>query len=129
MNTKVFYDLWQMECCGKPFKIGDTITWLVIKNDNRIEGINYYYEAHSDDCKNLYVLDGIVEKIFVSYEEYKLETGSHHNILIPIPGTNELVEVNNSDSYEEYKDKKRANGYLIELKELNIRTYNGDYYG
>lgn len=29
----VFYESWQMECCGKAFFVGDTVKWLVSKID------------------------------------------------------------------------------------------------
>lgn len=50
----VFYESWQMECCGKIFKTGDRIKWLVCKCDSLntpvdVGKIEYYYEAHDSD--------------------------------------------------------------------------------
>jgi len=77
MKTKVFYDLWQMECCGIPFKIGDSINWLVTSANNIISSINieeleYVYDANEDDWKNISVLKGIVKEIFIYYEKFEL---------------------------------------------------------
>ncbi len=57
MNCTVTYDCWQMECCGTPFSVGDTVKWFVERYE-KIEQLNspddswktdYYYEAHSSD--------------------------------------------------------------------------------
>ena len=53
MNTKVFYESWQMECCGKPFKIGDPVEWYVVSADRLtgtfdIDGLEYAYDAQLD---------------------------------------------------------------------------------
>lgn len=29
----VFYECWQIECCGKQFSKGDTVKWLVVENE------------------------------------------------------------------------------------------------
>lgn len=29
MKCTVTYDCWQMECCGTPFSVGDTVKWFV----------------------------------------------------------------------------------------------------
>lgn len=48
----VFYESWQMECCGIAFSLGDTVKWLVRKAEQvtasvDIGRIDYCYEAHS----------------------------------------------------------------------------------
>lgn len=54
MKCNVFYESWQMECCGTAFSVGDTVKWLVYKAEQLntpvdIGEINYCYEAHSSD--------------------------------------------------------------------------------
>ncbi|MBE6015912.1 MAG: hypothetical protein E7241_11230 [Lachnospiraceae bacterium] len=54
MNTKVFYELSQMECCGTPFKIGDSIEWYVFTADGLIwpfdiDGLEYAYVVELDE--------------------------------------------------------------------------------
>lgn len=53
----VLYEDWQMQCCGVPFKIGDTVRWIVMKSDSYnppvdVGTIDYYYEAHNLDLVN-----------------------------------------------------------------------------
>lgn len=57
MKCSVFYESWQMECCGKAFYKGDNVKWLVYKTDRLntpvdIGKIDYCYEAHSSEWKN-----------------------------------------------------------------------------
>ena len=80
MNTKVFYELWQMECCGKPFKIGDPVEWYVISADRLvrpfdIDGLEYFYDAHFDDWDGIYMLKGVVSNISVYYDEETVSEG------------------------------------------------------
>lgn len=28
-DCTVFYECWQMQCCGVPFSVGDVVKWLV----------------------------------------------------------------------------------------------------
>lgn len=46
----VFYEDWQMECCGTKFSIGDTVKWPVIKT----EQLRFY-------IKNMYHLKIILK--------------------------------------------------------------------
>ena len=47
----VFYAVWQMQCCGTPFSIGDKVEWTVLSNNAfnspvDIGKIDYCYDAH-----------------------------------------------------------------------------------
>ena len=46
MKCTVFYDSWQMECCGTPFSVGDIVKWLVLKAEQLntpVMGINSFH--------------------------------------------------------------------------------------
>lgn len=63
MKCTVFYESWQMECCGTGFSVDDRVKWLVNKikqpiTVGNIGEINYCYEAHSSDWQNIFVLEG-----------------------------------------------------------------------
>ncbi|MGW2960161.1 DUF6578 domain-containing protein [Streptomyces sp. NPDC001220] len=44
---KVFYEDWQMECCGTPFAVGDEVAWKLVayRAEARREGVGYGAEA------------------------------------------------------------------------------------
>ena len=80
MKCTVFYDSWQMECCGTPFSVGDIVKWLVLKAEQlntpvNVGAINYCYEAHSSDWQNIFVLEGKVETIKILYHSYLHDFG------------------------------------------------------
>ena len=127
MNTKVFYELWQMECCGKPFKIGDSIEWYVFGADELIrtfdiDGLEYAYDAHFDEWEGIYTLKGVVNKISVYYEKYETITapGHDHNMLKPVPGTSETIAIISSEDVENHRGELLASGYIVELDEVTV---------
>ena len=125
MNTKVFYELWQMECCGKPFKIGDPVEWYVISADGLvrpfdIDGLEYFYDAHFDDWNGIYMLKGVVSNISVYYEKFELITAPGHNMLKPVPGTSETIAIISSEDVENHRGELLASGYIVELDEVTV---------
>ena len=125
MNTKVFYELWQMECCGKPFKICDPVEWYVISADRLvrpfdIDGLEYFYDAHFDDWDGIYMLKGVVSNISVYYEKFELITAPGHNMLKPVPGTSEAIATDSSEDVEEYRGELKASGYIVELDGVTV---------
>ncbi len=125
-NVKVFYELWQMECCGDPFKIGDSVDWLVTTSEEirmpvKVDDLKFIYEAHSDDWENIYVFKGVVKEISILYEKYELVKGDHHNMLIPVHGVGELVKAESSEIEEAYRGDLKASGYLVVLDNVSVR--------
>ena len=125
MKKKIFYDYWQMECCGDPFKVGDKISWYVVPANNQgkslgIDNLDYFYDAHSNDEKNLCKLEGTIESISIHYIKYKLVYKEHHNMYVPIQNTNKIVKSNNSDVKEFKIGEHEVDGYLIELNNVIV---------
>lgn len=105
MKTKVFYELWEMECCGEPFKLGDNIEWYGISADRLvdaldIDGLEYVYDAHFDDWDGILKIKGVVSCISVYYEKYELISNSAHNMLKPVPGISEVISIDSSEEME-----------------------------
>lgn len=98
----------RLECCGKPFKIGDSIEWYVITADRLIrpfdiDGLEYAYDAHFDNWDGIYKIKGVVNSISVYYEKYELVSAPGHNMLKPVPGTPEVIEATTSEDVEKYR--------------------------
>lgn len=126
MKAKIFYDLWEMECCGTPFKIGEGVDWLVrningIKDTIEVDNLDYIYDAHNDDWENIYKLKGIVKTINIYYEKFEIKEVDGRNMLVPIPKTSKIVNTNSSDDYEEEMDGLKASAYVVELEDVTIR--------
>jgi len=123
MKCIVFYESWQMECCGIAFSIDDTVKWLVYKTEQintpvDVGKINYCYEAHSSDWQNLFVLEGKVETIKILYQQYK-PTVNNPRLLVPVNG--ELVETERAEGFEKKLNDMEVSGYVVSLKEYTIR--------
>ena len=78
MKCTVFYESWQMECCGTAFTIGDRVKWLVYKIEREqiltpveLGTIDYCYDAHNTSWEVLFVLEGRVKSIKVLYELFR----------------------------------------------------------
>lgn len=123
MECIVFYDSWQMKCCGTPFSLGDSVKWLVSKPGQlytsvSIGTINYCYEAHSSDWKNLFVLEGKIEAIKILYQRYE-PSESNPRLLVPVDGM--IVEVEHAKVFEQDIDDTESSGFIVSLNECTIR--------
>ena len=79
----------QMQCCGTPFSIGDTVKWEALKADTvntpvDIGDIDYLYEAHDDGGGKIMSLTGKVDEIRILYHKYALTNEKMY--LIPVSG-------------------------------------------
>ena len=132
MKIKLFYDLWQLECCGKPFKVGDEIIWLVTPADGYgeslgIKDLDYFYEAHSDTFENIFRIKGKIKSIALYYVKYKLDNKDGRNIYVQIPNTSKLVNTTSSDFIEDRNlEKPQMTGYVIELDNVEVKLANNN---
>ncbi len=124
---KVFYELWQMECCGTPFKVGDPVEWHAFSADILIrpfdiDGLEYVYDAHFDDWEGIFTLKGVVSGISVYYEKFETVRAPGHdrNMLKPVPGTSEIIAITSSEDVEIYRNGLQASGYIVELDEASV---------
>ncbi|WP_324612434.1 DUF6578 domain-containing protein [Massiliimalia timonensis] len=123
MKCVVFYECWQMECCGTPFSIGDRVKWLVTKPEYfkspiDIGKIDYLYEAHSSEWEKIAVLEGTVEHIRILYERYA-PSEDNARLLVPVDG--ELIKVENAKGFDNQFKDMEAGGYVVSFNQYTIR--------
>lgn len=123
MKCIVFYESWQMECCGTPFSIGDTVKWLVYKAEKLntpvdVGEIHYCYEAHSSDWQNIFVLEGKVETIKILYQKY-VPSANNSRLLVPVDG--KIIEIESAKGFDKKFNDMESSGYIVELNEYAIR--------
>ena len=74
---------WQIQCCGTTFKLGDKVEWLLQKYDKRSEVtdemVEYYYEHHSSEWKELFKAIGTVDRIKALYCRYEKRPNEYGN--------------------------------------------------
>lgn len=137
---RVFYDDWQMQCCGDPFTIGDRVEWLVclptgLKTSVDVGRIDYCYEAHGSET-TMFRLNGYVVKITGLYEKfvpsYKLPSGIQ--MFEGVDG--ELRELGSVSPRSEFlhsavgwgrrDDEHEISGYIIELEKCSVSELGKD---
>lgn len=114
MKTTVYYESWQMQCCGEPFAIGDTVKWDCLKADGSYAiKADYYYEAHNIPKRTmLYQIKGKVSKIdAVIYDYIKSETDN----LVFDPVAYTLQPLENT------LQPDKAEGFLVVLDDVKIK--------
>ena len=122
MNCKVYYELWQMQCCGIPFKIGDTVKWQIIKEPQfgfdfgLLNDVDYAYEAHDHTAK-LFNFTGVVTRIWGLYERYE-PSKDNPKFLSPVYG--ELIETDHADRKDKAIGDLELGGYVIELENCSL---------
>ncbi|MFF4395986.1 DUF6578 domain-containing protein [Streptomyces sp. NPDC001480] len=96
---RALYEGWQMECCGRPFSVGDEVTWPVMPmepddmrawgwDEEEYEGL-LRVEYHSDGWPTA---EGRVRAIHLVQQEYA-ETGPGSRTFAPVPGRRTLEPV------------------------------------
>lgn len=116
--TRIFYEDWQLQCCGEPFVVGAEVKWTVRRpQDNppwlpEVEPIDWYGEHHGNET---HALTGSVERIEATWRNYRpQEPGSR--MLVPIAGTFRAQDVQSADGWEELnRSSEKFEGYLVTL--------------
>lgn len=124
----VYYESWQLQCCGKPFAIGKTIDWtgFVPKRYDNAHG--YIIDFHEDHHAHAtHKITGIVTMINSQYSDsdkdkkiisYHKEW-AYHSILQNADGW---------DCGQETDETKKRTiwGYIVELKDVTITPLKKD---
>jgi len=49
MTARVFYEEWQLQCCGEGFAVGDEVTWPVEPAEGWWYGADWHEEHHGEE--------------------------------------------------------------------------------
>ena len=125
MNTTIWIEDWQMQCCGTPFKIGDTVKWTILKWEFEkptvdVGKVDYYYENHAESNDNLFEIEGVVTQILAIHFVYELDTKTKVNI--PISGITIPVNEANDGWEENVIDEMEFAAYFVKLENVSIKA-------
>ena len=119
----VYYDLWQIQCCGDPFSVGESIEWTCISpslSKNAHGRIIDFDEDHHASATH--ILTGTIANIFAEYSEFpKGEKEINYS-----KADTKFKEIQHADGWEsELKDDDTTErtfwGYVVELKDVTIK--------
>ncbi|WKX69994.1 DUF6578 domain-containing protein [Streptomyces sp. XD-27] len=97
MIRTVFYEDWEMECCGTPFSVGDEVTWNVVRSTlppgqrpapvDAADGAGelFVFTAHSSQTGTPATLTGRVRRIQVVIRGYRASRREPDSFS-PVPG-------------------------------------------
>ncbi|MET8446389.1 DUF6578 domain-containing protein [Streptomyces sp. NPDC005209] len=98
---RVFYEFWQMECCGTPFAVGDRVGWpLVIVGRDDIDSGDWAEELRTHGALSrvekhggpAHETVGRVRSIDLVHQDHAERAPGAHT-LEPVPGTRALTPV------------------------------------
>ena len=119
-NVVVYYESWQMQCCGEPFGVGDTVSWRVALGSEHRSETSWKYdfiEDHHclcDDSK--YRITGRVERIAMEFS-HKEEKG---NIVEYDKIPKQRVEVKGTVNGWDFPENTCDFGYYIKLSNVKL---------
>lgn len=123
MSEVVWVADWEMQCCGEPFEVGQTVEWhLTMSTDNEWlaemfgtpsgAGVTSYYDHHSEDGQAPRVR-GVVRSIRTVRCTYR-QSG---RTLVPVSGSATTCRQASATGWEAESEAEgiRFVGYLVEL--------------
>lgn len=115
-ECSIYYQSWQMQCCGDPFSVGDKIEWTctVPPRLKNAHGTIYDFEEdhHGDETHSI---TGTVTKIIAEYSKVEKDCkGLNYDHVC----TN--MEEQTSAKNFEHEDGEHLWGYIVELKDVTI---------
>ena len=127
-DCTVYYDSWQIQCCGDPFSVGDMIEWTCIApslSKNAHGRIIDFDEEHHGSATH--TITGTVSKIIVERSEFpKGKREANY-----VKAETKYEEILHADGWEsEIEDDDTTErtfwGYIVELKDVIVKPIKYD---
>ena len=121
-ECKIYYESWQLQCCGDPFSVGERVEWTCAKPGkfNNIYGVTWDFveDHHGDDT---HLVTGTITRIISE----RSETPKSDNQVVY--GEVGLIreDIQFADGWESWKDDDDTMhytlwGYIVELKVVTV---------
>lgn len=125
-TCNIFYESWQIQCCGKPFKIGDRVRWsCVYTNDEKIicgYKIDFNEEHHGDET---HAIIGTITDIKAVTQTDSQDEKCHDFDAEKLSLANLVA----ADGYESEKKATDDNyfifwGYIVTMNDVEVSSYD-----
>ena len=118
---------WQMQCCGEPFSVGETVEWTLAPVDDRgslalamgqelAETVTHHEDHHGLMPEDAPPTAGTVRSIRAVHGRYGRAEGQGKCLAL-VRESATAIAVRSADGWEEDQGGARFVGYLIELAE------------
>ena len=118
MTVRVFYQSWQMQCCGVPFRVGDNVTWTVLEAHDElatafgpIEGADIaWLEEHHQEDDPMQTVTGTVVGIRSINQRFRRRWPGR-NMFVGVDGDLVAADLESADGWESGDDDANPTGY------------------
>ena len=121
METTIWVDAWQMQCCGEPFSVGSRVTWTLAGADSITSVLGDSVTVHAAEEHHGGVPDGTqpteakVTAISAVHCRHAPAHGADQRTLYPVPSSAVLTPLLSADGRTRDRDDLRFVGYLVHL--------------
>jgi hypothetical protein len=127
MTTRVFYESWQLQCCGDPFKVGDTIKWQVVPTGPGLKkelgpalgaGVEWFEDHHQSPDESPSSLEGTVTSIRAVRQRFRRQLPGK-NFLVAVRGDAVATELESADGWESEENNPPSysfTGYIVTVE-------------
>ena len=124
-TCNIYYEAWQIQCCGKPFKIGDRVRWSCIQTQGEDytcgHKIDFYEEHHYHTPTH--TIEGTITEIYAEIAVFKISKLDYDSALkftIPI----QKADCFESDEFRHKEENRYCIGYVVSMKDVEVSDYD-----
>lgn len=127
-SCTLYYESWQIQCCGDPFAVGDKVEWTCImpKDYKNAHGtiIDFEEEHHGFATHSI---EGVVTKIIAERSEFpKGKREVWYNKAETIKEELQHADGWESDKRNDDTTERTFWGYIVELKDVTVKPIEKD---
>lgn len=116
----IYYESWEMQCCGEVFSVWEQVKWKIAPNDDNHQplkgvsvAIDYYYDAHDASPDKSFWFSGKVVDIQAVFTKYIKSVSKN----VMIAEKNFLTPITTADGiHSTDQDDFVWAGYIVHLK-------------
>ena len=86
--NRVWVPAWEMECCGYPFEVGSTVSWILndVLGEDEADRITHAYNHHDPEAIDAPPVNGIVRSIDAVFRRFA-RASDDDPVLYAVPGS------------------------------------------
>ena len=126
MTIRIWVDAWQMQCCGRPFSVGEEVEWTLYKETDReyiscvtdsdlARSVDFGEEHHGGVPDDAPATHGTVRRIQVVQCRFGPRPGDDSKTHYPVAGSGLTTDVASADGWDKVPDGYDFPGYVVDI--------------